>query len=143
MLGGERMPPLRNDVGVRLIPARARGVLDRNGSRVAFTRAALANARASRAGGADAARDLRCRPGALSAQRFDAFGLERVPLTPAKCEDALLASGSIPLVCEPVRDPAGAARGDDWDGGLIDDHLLLPYHAPPRQNSCRPDRGCL
>jgi hypothetical protein len=26
-----------------------------------------------------------------------------------------------------VRDPAGAPRGDYWDGGLIDYHLLLPY----------------
>ena len=51
-----------------------------------------------------------------------------VRLAPENCEDALLASGSIPLVCEPVRDPAGAARGDYWDGGLIDYHLALPYH---------------
>jgi hypothetical protein len=61
------------------------------------------------------------------AGRFDAFGLSRIAFTPDNLEDALLASGSIPLVCEPVHDPAGAPRGDYWDGGLIDYHLLLPY----------------
>ena len=50
-----------------------------------------------------------------------------VPLDHANSEDALLASGSIPLVCDPVRNPASAPRGDYWDGGLIDYHLLLPY----------------
>ena len=58
---------------------------------------------------------------------FDAFGLTQVPLTTANIEDALLASGSIPLVCDPVRDVASAPPGDYWDGGLIDYHLLLPY----------------
>jgi hypothetical protein len=129
VLGAERMPPLRANVGIGVIAARARGALDRNGSRTAFARAALANARSRRA----LARHLQravfhAGEARFPAQRFDAFGLERVPLAPDNCEDALLASGSIPLVCEPVRDPAGAARGDYWDGGLIDYHLLLPYH---------------
>ena len=48
-------------------------------------------------------------------------------LKDANREDALLASGSIPLICEPVRNIAGAPPGDYWDGGLIDYHLLLPY----------------
>jgi hypothetical protein len=39
----------------------------------------------------------------------------------------LLASGTIPLVCVPVRDIAGAPHGNYWDGALIDYHLLLPY----------------
>lgn len=130
VLGGERMPPLRGNVGVSLITTRARGVLDRNGSRAAFARAALANARSRHALAAHMERVIfHAGEARFPAQRFDAFGLERVRLAAENCEDALLASGSIPLVCEPVRDPAGAARGDYWDGGLIDYHLLLPYHA--------------
>jgi len=42
-------------------------------------------------------------------------------------EDALIASGTIPLVCSPVRDIAGAPPGNYWDGALVDYHLLLPY----------------
>jgi len=57
----------------------------------------------------------------------DAFGLTRVALDQHNAEDALLASGSIPLVCDPVPNIAGAPRGDYWDGGLIDYHLMLPY----------------
>ena len=37
------------------------------------------------------------------------------------------ASGSIPLICDPVDSPSGAPRGLYWDGGIIDYHLLLPY----------------
>ncbi len=66
------------------------------------------------------------------AAEFDPFDLHRVALDAQNSEDALLASGSIPLVCEPVRDPAGAPRGEYWDGGLIDYHLLLPYAQLPR-----------
>jgi predicted acylesterase/phospholipase RssA len=58
----------------------------------------------------------------------DPFGLTRIALGEHNAEDALLASGSIPLVCDPVPSIAGAPRGDYWDGGLIDYHLLLPYH---------------
>ncbi|MEW5881272.1 MAG: patatin-like phospholipase family protein [Pseudomonadota bacterium] len=129
VLCGERMPRFRDNVGLSLITTRARGVLDRNGSRAAFARAALANARSRVRLAAHMQRVLFDAGDArFPAHRFDAFGLERVRLAPGNCEDALLASGSIPLVCEPVRDPAGAARGDYWDGGLIDYHLVLPYH---------------
>jgi hypothetical protein len=62
---------------------------------------------------------------------FDAFGALQVTLDDRNAEDALLASGSIPLVCAPVRDVAGAPPGDYWDGGLIDYHLLLPYSTGP------------
>ena len=128
VLGGERMPRLRGNVGVSLVTTRARGALDRNGSRAAFARAALANARSRVRLAAHMQRVIFDAGDArFPAHRFDAFGLERVRLAPENCEDALLASGSIPLVCEPVRDPAGAARGDYWDGGLIDYHLVLPY----------------
>ncbi|RJG14588.1 patatin-like phospholipase family protein [Pseudomonas cavernicola] len=40
---------------------------------------------------------------------------------------ALLASGSIPMVMEGVRDIPGAGAGTYRDGGLLDYHLDLPY----------------
>lgn len=40
---------------------------------------------------------------------------------------ALLASGSIPMVMEGVRDLPGAGPGTYRDGGLLDYHLDLPY----------------
>ncbi|MCY1410890.1 hypothetical protein D3C76_526260 [compost metagenome] len=42
---------------------------------------------------------------------------------------ALLASGSIPMVMEGVRDIPGAGPGTFRDGGLLDYHLDLPYSA--------------
>ncbi|MGC1330947.1 MAG: patatin-like phospholipase family protein, partial [Pseudomonas sp.] len=39
----------------------------------------------------------------------------------------LLASGSIPMVMEGVRDIPGAGAGTFRDGGLLDYHLDLPY----------------
>ncbi len=41
---------------------------------------------------------------------------------------ALLASGSIPMVMEGVRDIPGAGPGTYRDGGLLDYHLDLPYN---------------
>jgi hypothetical protein len=41
---------------------------------------------------------------------------------------ALLASGSIPMVMQGVRDLPGAGQGTYRDGGLLDYHLDLPYH---------------
>lgn len=41
---------------------------------------------------------------------------------------ALLASGSIPMVMQGVRDLPGAGAGTYRDGGLLDYHLDLPYH---------------
>jgi hypothetical protein len=40
----------------------------------------------------------------------------------------LLASGSIPMVMQGVRDLPGAGAGTYRDGGLLDYHLDLPYH---------------
>jgi len=53
---------------------------------------------------------------------FQSFVLSR-----ANFKDALLASGSIPLVMSGVRNPAGAAPGVYRDGGMVDYHLDLPY----------------
>jgi hypothetical protein len=62
---------------------------------------------------------------------FDTFAQHQVALDAGNLRDALLASGSIPLVLEPVRDIAGAPAGAYWDGGLIDYHLHLPYQRDP------------
>ncbi len=60
------------------------------------------------------------------------FPLQRVELTEANLEDAILATGSIPLVLSGVRDIAGALPGVYRDGGVIDYHLDLPHSARER-----------
>jgi hypothetical protein len=62
---------------------------------------------------------------------FDAFAGHFVALSESNLRDALLASGSIPLVLEAVTAIAGAPDGAYWDGGLIDYHLHLPYQRDP------------
>jgi hypothetical protein len=132
VLGESGWPALRPQASVLVLTTRARGVLQGDASRAAFARAALANtlSRAQLAAHMERVVFVQGAPRLLNKERakFDPFGLTLVPLTAENAEDALLASGSIPLVCEPVRDPAGAPRGAYWDGGLVDYHLLLPYH---------------
>ena len=48
-------------------------------------------------------------------------------LTPENLRHALLASGSIPMVMEAVREIPGLEPGAYRDGGLLDYHLDLPY----------------
>jgi hypothetical protein len=60
------------------------------------------------------------------------LGLEDLPtlhvaLAPQNVRPALLASGSIPLVLEGVRDIPGAERGVYRDGGIIDYHFDLDF----------------
>jgi hypothetical protein len=50
-----------------------------------------------------------------------------VALDSANLRQALLASGSIPMVMEGVRHLPGAGAGTFRDGGLLDYHLDLPY----------------
>ncbi|MNJ08583.1 Patatin-like phospholipase [compost metagenome] len=50
-----------------------------------------------------------------------------LPLDVANLRHALLASGSIPMVMEGVRDIPGVGKGTYRDGGLLDYHLDLPY----------------
>ncbi|WP_458129650.1 patatin-like phospholipase family protein [Pseudomonas sp. Z2-11] len=50
-----------------------------------------------------------------------------VPLEAGNLRQALLASGSIPMTMEGVRDLPGAGAGTYRDGGLLDYHLDLPY----------------
>ncbi len=132
VLGESGWPALRAQAGVLVLTTRARGVLQGDASRAAFAKAALANtlSRAQLAAHMERVVFAHGTPRVLHTElpAFDPFGLTIVPLTHDNAEDALLASGSIPLVCDPVRDPAGAPRGDYWDGGLVDYHLLLPYH---------------
>jgi hypothetical protein len=60
-------------------------------------------------------------------ERFDGFTTHFATLTPDNLAPALLASGSLPLIMQPVRGLAGAPEGNYWDGGIIDYHLALPY----------------
>lgn len=124
--------PLRWRAGVTLsiVTARARGPLHGRESKAAFGRAVLSNAisrtrlaryleRVVFHGGSG--------PSLFAGPAFDAFGLVRVPLAARNAEDALLASGTIPLLAAPVHDIEGAPPGQYWDGALVDYHLLLPY----------------
>lgn len=142
--GGAWSP--RAQVPLRVITARAAGALYQNASRAAFARASLANL-AARSHLAKHLRRVLFTAGPVSpvdamlagveaatvageGTGFDAFGAEPVALSSENAEDALLASGSIPLVCDPVKVPASATHmppGWYWDGGLIDYHLFYPY----------------
>ena len=55
------------------------------------------------------------------------FPHQNVPLTKENLHDAILASGSIPLVMEGVKDVPGASRGIYRDGGVIDYHINLAF----------------
>ncbi len=57
----------------------------------------------------------------------DAFPPRPVPLTERNFRDAVLASGSIPLVMEGMRGLADTPPGTYRDGGVIDYHMNLPY----------------
>jgi len=63
-----------------------------------------------------------CDPGVLQQVPHEAY-----PLTVDNFKASLLASGSIPMVMHPVKDPAGLPKGLYMDGGLLDYHLSLPY----------------
>jgi len=116
-----------------VVTARARGALERGGTRATFARAAFANSMSRSRLAAHLQRVVFTTGGSrFPSAAFDRFGLDRVALDAGNSEDALLASGSIPLLCEPVRNPEGAPRGEYWDGGLVDYHLLLPYSQLPK-----------
>ncbi|MDZ7869647.1 MAG: patatin-like phospholipase family protein [Rheinheimera sp.] len=51
----------------------------------------------------------------------------RHELTAANLQAALLASGSIPLVLDPVTEIAGMPRAQYIDGGLVDYHFAWPF----------------
>lgn len=55
------------------------------------------------------------------------FPSRYLPLDLTNLRHALLASGSIPMVMQGVKDIPGAGAGTYRDGGLLDYHLDLPY----------------
>lgn len=58
--------------------------------------------------------------------RLSGFPIHRVPLIPENLPDALLASGSIPLVMSGVKNIPEAPPGVYRDGGVIDYHMDMP-----------------
>jgi hypothetical protein len=137
VLGGTPLAP-RPGVSLAVITARARGPLAAQSSKLAFARATLANAIGRDRLAAHLERVLfTAGPPGFLQQAHDPFGLVQVLLDARNAEDALLASGTIPLLCEPVRDIAGAPRGNYWDGALVDYHLLLPWPRLTRAGSRR------
>jgi len=127
VLGGRPLA-VRDGIALTIVTSRARGPLADTESRLAFARATLSNAIARERLATHLERVLFVAGReSFLAEPFDAFGLTRVTLDAANAEDALLASGTIPLICTPVQDIAGAPDGNYWDGALVDYHLLLPY----------------
>lgn len=59
--------------------------------------------------------------------KFDQFDTHFCSLTVDNLAPALLASGTLPLIMEPVRHIPHVPSGTYWDGGIIDYHLALPY----------------
>lgn len=60
------------------------------------------------------------------------FPIQQVPLRADNLADAVIATGSIPLVLSGVRDIAGARPGVYRDGGVIDYHHDLPHSSAER-----------
>ena len=60
------------------------------------------------------------------------FPLQRIRLTADNLVDAVVASGSIPMVMRGVRDIHGAPHGTYRDGGIIDYHLDIQTSDPDR-----------
>lgn len=60
-------------------------------------------------------------------QPFDRFQTHFCAIDQNNLQSALLASGTLPLIMDPVTDIPGAPGGSYWDGGIIDYHLALPY----------------
>ncbi len=60
------------------------------------------------------------------------FPMRQVAMSSENMKDAILATGSIPMVLEGVRNIAGAPRGTYRDGGIIDYHLDFPHAGEDR-----------
>ena len=120
-------PAWCDDVHLCVVTSRGRGLLRERCSSARFAAAALANFGARRRLARHLERVVFSRGGAPR-EAFDEFGWVDVRMDDANTADALLASGTLPLVADPVRDIAGSPRGPYWDGGLIDYHLFWPWH---------------
>ena len=57
------------------------------------------------------------------------FPIHHIPLSTTNLKDVVIASGSIPMVLEGVRNIDGAPRGTYRDGGVIDYHPDMPTAA--------------
>jgi len=114
-----------------VVTARGCGAVSRAAGRPAFARAAAANLLSRRRLGAHLQRVVFGIGDAHAGGVWpdDAFSTRHVALDAANAVDALLASGTIPLLADPVRDPGGAPPGAYWDGGLVDYHLFLEWRA--------------
>lgn len=115
-----------------VVTARGRGAIAERSTRAAFARPAAANLLSRRRLGAHLQRvvfELNAREAAHAVWPDDAFSTRRVAIAPANAIDALLASGTIPLLADGVRDPTGAPPGLYWDGGLVDYHLFVDWRA--------------
>jgi hypothetical protein len=66
-------------------------------------------------------------PAAWLREGFDGFTTHFSTLTRANLAASLLASGTLPLIMQPVTSIEGLPAGHYWDGGIIDYHLALPY----------------
>jgi hypothetical protein len=58
------------------------------------------------------------------------FKTQNIPLSQTNLKDALLASGSIPLVMQGIKNIAGSPQGMYRDGGIIDYHFDLKINNP-------------
>lgn len=68
--------------------------------------------------------------------RMGHFPMVKVPLTHENFRQALISSGSIPLVMPGVKDIPHAPPGIYRDGGTIDYHLDIPFlNLPPNSNN--------
>ena len=121
---------VRDGIALQVVTARARGILERSASHGAFARAVLGNALSRHRLGNYFERVIfHAGAAPFLGQPFDRCGLQHIAITAANVTDALLASGTIPLVSTAVRDIDGAPPGSYWDGALVDYHLLIPYAA--------------
>lgn len=59
--------------------------------------------------------------------KFDRFTTHFATLTRENLAAGLLASGTLPLIMQPVTHITGVPEGYYWDGGIIDYNLALPY----------------
>jgi predicted acylesterase/phospholipase RssA len=128
---------VRPGVSLTIVTSRARGALAGTESKIAWGRAGLSNAISRALLATHLERVLFTSGSTFLAPPFDAFGSEVVALDARNTEDALVASGTIPIVCSPVRGIAGAPPGNYWDGALVDYHLQLPYERLTRSGPRR------
>jgi len=61
--------------------------------------------------------------------RMEGFPIQQIELTRANVRLAILASGSMPVVMEGVKDIPGAQTGMYRDAGILDYHLGIPFNS--------------